>query len=457
MNIKQHRECKVLSPTAILGYGFPENSFMQGIEMNPDLIAVDAGSTDPGPYYLGSGKSFTDREGVKRDLLIMMREGCKRKIPIVIGTAGGSGADTHLQWCREIIEELALELGIHAKMGIVHCELEKEVVYNALDKGKISSLDYVPELQKDIVELTTHVVAQIGVEPIIEALKNGCDIVLAGRTYDPACFAALPIWKGFDPGLAIHMGKILECAAIAASPGSGSDCVMGILYDTSFILKTLSAERKFTRESTCAHTLYEKSDPYHLPGPGGILDLEHAEFVEDADGVRVSGSVFKPVIPYTVKLEGARKVGYRTISLGATRDEIMIRQIDSILGEVRKRVADNVPEIYEQGNLHIHVYGKHGVMGASDPMANSSSHELAILIDAVAGSAEDANTLCSLTRSTLLHFGYKDRIATAGNLAFPFSPSDIHAGEVYEFSIYHIMELEEGEELSLFPIEYEML
>ncbi|HOA35093.1 MAG TPA: 3-methylaspartate ammonia-lyase, partial [Bacillota bacterium] len=48
----------LLSPTAILGYGFPESSFSRGLSLNPDLIAVDAGSTDPGPYYLGSGSSF---------------------------------------------------------------------------------------------------------------------------------------------------------------------------------------------------------------------------------------------------------------------------------------------------------------------------------------------------------------------------------------------------------------
>ncbi len=52
---------------------------------------------------------------------------------------------------------------------------------------------------------------------------------LAGRAYDPAVFAALPIRRGFNPGLALHLGKILECAAIAASPGSGSDCMLGLL------------------------------------------------------------------------------------------------------------------------------------------------------------------------------------------------------------------------------------
>ncbi|HBI56131.1 MAG TPA: 3-methylaspartate ammonia-lyase, partial [Firmicutes bacterium] len=57
----------VLSPTAILGYGFPKQSFLEGLTHNPDVIGVDAGSVDPGPYYLGAGVSFTDRAAVKRD------------------------------------------------------------------------------------------------------------------------------------------------------------------------------------------------------------------------------------------------------------------------------------------------------------------------------------------------------------------------------------------------------
>jgi len=44
---------KILSPTAILGYGFPEKSFLSALAESPDLIAVDAGSSDPGPHYLG--------------------------------------------------------------------------------------------------------------------------------------------------------------------------------------------------------------------------------------------------------------------------------------------------------------------------------------------------------------------------------------------------------------------
>ena len=78
-------------------------------------------------------------------------------------------------------------------------------------------------------------------------------------------------------------------------------------------------------------------------------------------------------------------------------------------------------------------------MGGLEPLKNTTAHELGIVIEVLADTQEQANTVCSLTRSTLLHYGYPGRVATAGNLAFPFSPSDVQAGTVYEFALYHLM------------------
>ena len=64
----------------------------------------------------------------------------------------------------------------------------------------------------------------------MRALDEGFRIVVCGRAYDPAVFATPAIRAGYSPALALHMGKILECAAIAADPGSGRDCVLGTLY-----------------------------------------------------------------------------------------------------------------------------------------------------------------------------------------------------------------------------------
>ncbi len=442
-------EIRVLSPTAILGYGFPEASFKAGLDRRPHVIAVDAGSSDPGPYYLGSGKSFTNRAFVKRDLRYMLVAGRKLGIPVIVGSAGGSGAAPHLAWCAEIIREIASEEGLSFKMAVIPSDVPKETVRSALRAGGIEPLAFVPALTEEALDATTNIVAQLGTEPLVAALRGGADVVLAGRCYDPANFAALPIAQGYDEGLAIHMGKILECGAIAATPGSGADCALGTLTDRSFILEALNPARRFTVESSAAHTLYEKSDPYTLPGPGGILDLRACAFSELGGGkVEVTGSRHAATTPYKVKLEGARVTGYRTISIAGVRDPVMIQSIRPILDNVQGQVSA-MGGSAQAGRIHFHVYGLNGVMGEGEPRVPGTEggpalpQELGIVIEAVAATKEEADTLASVTRSTLLHYGYPGRISTAGNLAFPFSPSDIPMGEVYEFSLYHLMAIDD--------------
>ena len=65
----------------------------------------------------------------------------------------------------------------------------------------------------------------------------------------------------------------------------------------------------------------------------------------------------------------------------------------------------------------------------------------ALLIEAIAETGEKADALIALARSKMLHQGFPGRKATAGNLAFPFSPSDFSGGEVYEFALYHLTDL----------------
>lgn len=448
------KELRVLSPTAILGYGFPLESFMEGMKRKPHVIAVDAGSTDPGPYYLGAGTSFTDRNSVKRDLEIMIPAAIEAGIPLIVGTAGGSGGRPHVALTLDIIKEIIKEKNLSLKLAVIQSEFDKEFVKENLRKGNISPLLPAKEITEDDVEESIRIVAQMGEEPFMEALENGAQVILAGRSYDPSVFAALALKNGFNKGLAIHMGKILECAAIAALPGSGSDSMFGYLREDHFELEPLSTQRKCTTLSIAAHTLYEKTNPYVLPGPGGAINLHQAKFEQVTDSkVRVSGSRFVPTEEYFVKLEGVRRVGYRTISCAGVKDPIMISKIDSITQSVRERVENNF-ETYgiKDFFLDFKVYGRNGVMGMFEGIEESKSDELMIIIEAVAETQEQANTICGFARSTMLHFGYEGRIATAGNLAFPFSPSDAKMGEVFEFNVYHLMKVEDPK--SLFPIEY---
>ena len=76
----------MVSSSGILGYGFPESSLKAGLARQPHMIGVDGGSSDPGPHYLGSGKAFTNRLSIKRDLSLLVRGALANKIPMMIGT-----------------------------------------------------------------------------------------------------------------------------------------------------------------------------------------------------------------------------------------------------------------------------------------------------------------------------------------------------------------------------------
>lgn len=436
--VSRNTTIKVLSPTAILGYGFPDASLDAGMRQKPDSLAVDGGSTDPGPYYLGSGKPFVSRQGVKHDLERLLQARAQAGIPLIIGTAGGSGARPHLEWTLGIIQEIAREQNASFRIGVIPADFTHAEVALALAENRITPLTNVPPATLETIQASTHIVAQMGAEPVVAALKEGYEIILCGRCYDPVPFAALALVKGMDPGLALHMGKILECAAIAALPGSGSDCVMGILDDHGFILESLNPARHFTRVSVAAHSLYEKSDPLSLPGPGGVLDLANVTYQELGQGrVRVQGSRFVADATYRVKLEAARLVGYRTISIAGIRDPGLIAALANVLEKVKQQCR---PNINPDARIHFHVYGRDGVMGSLEPFPNPG-HELGLVLEVLAPDQTSADSACALLRSTLLHYGFPGRLTTAGNLAFPYSPSDFSVGAAYEFSLYHLLEV----------------
>jgi hypothetical protein len=230
--------------------------------------------------------------------------------------------------------------------------------------------------------------------------------------------------------------------------------MFGWLGEDYFRVEPLNPKRKCTTLSVAAHTLYEKTNPYILPGPGGALDLTGCSFEQTTESaVTVRGSRFIPTEKYMLKLEGVKRIGFRTVSIAGTRDPVMISKIDDIISGVRERVADNFKARDMKYYLDFKVYGRNGVMGALEPVKQTQSHELGIVIEAVADTQADANTICSFARSTMLHSGYEGRISTAGNLAFPYSPSDFKAGEVYVFSVYHLMEVEDPQ--ALFPVALE--
>jgi len=422
----------------------------------PHAIAVDAGSTDGGPYYLGieetGGSASGFIEMLTHDIGTLLKAAVSAKIPLIIGSAGFAGAELHLLATIMVIRDVAEELGLSFRMAIIHAEIEKEYVRAKLRDGKVGPLGPVPELTEEEIDASVRIVGQMGVEPFVKALEAGAQVIVAGRANDPSMFASLPFLEGFDKGLALHMAKILECAAIAAEPGSGSDAMIGTLRRDHFLVEPLNPDRVCTTTSVAAHSLYEKSDPLRLYGPGGIVDLTDVKFEQhDERTVKVSGSKYVPDPSYKIKLEGSKRTGYRTICVAGVRDPGTIRCIDDLIGEARREVADKYSEHADSYELMFHVYGRDGVMGELEPPSTFTPRELGIVIEAVAPSQELATGVCASAHTIMLHYGFPGRVSTAGNLAFPFSPINIPAGPVYEFNVYHLVE--EDDPCRLFPMD----
>ena len=131
-------DIRILSPCGMLGYGFPIESFMNGIKENPHGIIVDAGSTDAGPHKLGAGVSIVSRGAAKKDLEVIITNGTFNKIPIIIGSAGGAGAKKHVDWTLDIIDQLCQEHTISAKVAVIWGDIPNDRVMMANDLGKVT-------------------------------------------------------------------------------------------------------------------------------------------------------------------------------------------------------------------------------------------------------------------------------------------------------------------------------
>lgn len=224
----------------------------------------------------------------------------------------------------------------------------------------------------------------------------------------------------------------------------------------SFDLTPLSPQERCTPLSVASHTLYEKTRPDRLPGPGGVLHLDDAKYEQITEKtVRIRGAKFIPTLVYQIKLEGVEHLGYRTIFIGGIRDPILISQIDDFLEKVRLYTQGLFPELdkSEHCRLIYHIYGKDGIMG---PLEQNPvpGQEIGIMGEVLAPTQSSSHAIANNARASILHMPYVGQVATTGNFALPLSPQEQEAGAVFKFSLYHLVDLEPGEHVDLFPISF---
>jgi hypothetical protein len=424
--------------------GIHAESLEIALQRKPDFIACDAGSTDGGPYYLGTGEHDYSRASIKRDIKLLLAAGKKNGIPIIVGSAGMGGNDIHVDTAVEIAQEAMSELGGTMRTAVIYAEQDKGYLKDRLAEGRIRPLDPAPHFDADTIDRSAHTVGMMGTEQIQAALEGGAQFVLAGRCSDSALYAAYPIMKGFSPGLAWHAGKVLECGTTACV-SKGKGVMLGTITRDDLVITPIGKGLRCTPQSIAAHSLYENGDPYLHRECSGTLDLTNTELeaVDDVS-VRVRNSSFVHADEYTVKLEGAELVGYQSLVIFGIRDPYVIEVLDTWIAEVREIVDERIRLVCpgvekDQYNFEFRIYGRNGVMGDLEPNRNAVPHEVGIVLEITAPTQELATTFATLSRQPLLHHYVPKWSGSITGIAVLGTPGYVERGPVYRFNVNHVV------------------
>ena len=443
---------KVLIPSGALGLGYDREALARGIASQPDIIAIDGGSTDSGPHYLGTGTSKYSRNSTKAEWADLMAARAEAGVPLVIGTAGTCGADDAVDWLVEITREIAAERGERLSLAVLKSGQDGGALAKALEDGRITPLTPAPEISADLLRDCTNIVALAGAEQIQAALETGADIVIAGRTTDTAIISALPLARGCHAGGVWHGAKIGECGALATtSPNTGT---ILIEFDADgFTITPMGKDARATPHTVSAHMLYENSDPYRLYEPGGYLDVTGAEYEAlDDRRVRVTGSEWVVTQPYTVKLEGARRAGFQTVSLVFVRDPHYVENIRAWVDDIHaKCIAKAKARVGGDFQIELRIIGADATLGPLDTNAKPGT-ELGVMGIVTAETEALSREVAKMLNPYLLHHPLTEQ-EEMPTFAFPFSPPEMPRGAVYEFCLNHVLALDDPMDVFRLSIE----
>jgi len=436
---------RVLVPSGVLGLGFDSDALSAGVAAQPHIIAIDGGSTDSGPYYLGTSTSKYSRAACKAEWKQLLQAREQLKVPLVITSCGTCGTDDMVDWMLAITRELAAELDLKLTVATLYSEQQSQSVKERLQEGKIAPLQPPISIDEQAIDRIDHIVALAGAEQIDAALQTGADVILAGRATDTAGISALPLARSEHAGAAWHAAKIAECGALCSTnPTSG---VIAIDVDEeSFSVWPLAENASCTPHSVSAHMLYENADPHTLYEPGGALQVAESHYEAlDSKKVRVTGSQWQKSDTYTVKLEGARAVGYQSTLIAILRDAHYVanakKWVNRLTGFLEEEINSRMRLDNDDYDIEIRLIGIDATLGELETKASTPS-EVGVLVLVTAITEDLADELAKLINPFLLHYPLTDN-EELPTFAFPYSPAQTNRGAMYEFCLNHVMELED--------------
>lgn len=446
----------VLVPSGMLGSGFSPESLQRGIELGASIIAVDGGSTDSGPYYLGTGNPKVPAGAIRRDLDLLIRAAAAADIPLVVGTCATAGTDAGVDLVAGIAEEILSTAGLHRTIARIYCEQQADDLVARLDADRVKPLAPSGPLEAATLRGCEHIVGMSGHEPFVEALRGGAEIVLAGRASDAAVVASGALMRGAPAGPSWHAAKVAECGGQCTTNPLARAGVYFTVDADGFTIESLDPDTACTPRSVAAHMLYETANPHRMREPPGTLVTSDAVYTQlDDRRVRVEGSRFEPADQHTIKLEGSARTGYETLSLTGIRDPEILNDVAGwsagLLAELRRRVHASLGLGEDDYEMVLRLYGHDAILGALEPAAGPP-REVGVILVVNAPEQATATAIAKVANPLMLHMPLAG-MEHLPSFAFLTSPAEIERGAAFEFALNHVVEVEDPGEL--FRIELE--
>lgn len=258
---------------------------------------------------LGYARDFVD---LVKSLIPFWKKGLKFKI---VTNAGGLNPKGCAQACHEVLQASGLKL----KIGIVsgdditgRLKTSNENSFNNLD-----TQESIQSIKDKIISAN----AYFGSKPIVEALKQNCDIVVSGRIADPSMTLAPCVaefnwsWEDYDKlASGTIAGHLIECGTQVTGGistnwlqlqdnGRIGFPVIEMYADGKFIVtKPKGTGGAVTFETVKEQLLYEIGDPDNYISPDVAVSFLSLELKEESkDRIQISGAKGKkPPVHYKV-------------------------------------------------------------------------------------------------------------------------------------------------------------
>jgi len=457
---RANKGLRIVCPNGHLGFApLKTASFRLGLDVAPDLVCADSGSNDIGPVPLGSDGTASPLAWQTHDLEEMLLGARRLGVPMIIGSAGDTGANSRVDLFVGIIQELARKHKLAPfKLGYFYSEVDKERVRRAITSGDaVQGLDGRPDLTLAELDATDRIVGMAGVHPFIKLLDGGADVIIGGRSSDCAIFAAPAIRAGYPEALAYFYGKILECASFCAEPYGGKESVLGEITHDDIKVTAMFPGQRCTVASVAAHAMYERSNPFFEHFVGGHIDMGRCVYEQfDERTTRVTGPSYVPASEFRVKLEGSGKLGERYVGMVGIRDPYTIANVDAVIAWARAQAEERFgppglgsgPRSGQGYQLTYTVYGRDGIMGEMEPLRKTPGHELCVVVQGVAPTKAMAEELCMIGTRQMFYARLPNVRGTAGGVAFVLDEV-LPASPAYRWTVNHTLRMTGP--LELFP------